>query len=306
MNKLIFAFIFIFLFINAYTSTDESACTLKKIDEQSRRILSSMELTEDDCKTLATVNDTVYKCSLSLDKKSCLEVEKSACEKKIILDSSRRILASLELTEDDCKTLQTSDSSKFTCAVSTDKQKCVETPSECISKVIVQNSRRLSTDTELTEADCKTLNTTDNNKYKCTLSSDKKSCVQEEIVVAKSECLKMAIIDSSRRILSSTELTEADCEILTTSDDTKYICTLSTDKKKCEEAPIPLSECLSMTLSRRLSSELTEEDCEFLETSDDTIYICALSEDGTHCVEKENSNYLKLATTLILCLFLFI
>ena len=306
MNQLIFAFIFIFLFINAYTSTDESACTLKKIDEQSRRILSSMELTEDDCKTLATVNDTVYKCSLSLDKKSCLEVEKSACEKKIILDSSRRILASLELAEDDCKTLQTSDSSKFTCAVSTDKQKCIETPSECISKVIVQNSRRLSTDTELTEADCKTLNTTDNNKYKCTLSSDKKSCVQEEIVVAKSECLNKTIIDSSRRILSSTELTEADCEILTTSDDTKYICTLSTDKKKCEEAPKPLSECLSMTLSRRLSSELTEEDCEFLETSDDTIYICALSEDGTHCVEKENSNYLKLATTLILCLFLFI
>ena len=306
MNKLIFAFIFIFLFINAYTSTDESACTLKKIDEQSRRILSSMELTEDDCKTLATVNDTVYKCSLNLDKKSCLEVEKSDCEKKIILDSSRRILASLELTEDDCKTLQTSDSSKFTCAVSNDKQKCVETPSECISKVIVQNSRRLSTDTELTEADCKTLNTTDNNKYKCTLSSDKKSCVQEEIVVAKSECLKLTIIDSSRRILSSTELTEADCEILTTSDDTKYICTLSTDKKKCEEAPIPPSECLSMTLSRRLSSELTEEDCEFLETSDDTIYICALSEDGTHCVEKEDSNYLKLTTTLILCLFLFI
>ena len=81
---------------------------------------------------------------------------------------------------------------------------------------------------------------------------------------------------------------------------------MSRDKKKCEEALIPLSDCLSMKISRRLSSELTEEDCEFLETSDDTIYICALSEDGTHCVEKENSNYLKLTTTLILCLFLFI
>ena len=128
MNKLIFAFIFIILFINANTINDESECTLRKIDEQSRRILISTELTEDDCKILATVNDTEYKCSLSLDKKSCVEVEKSACEKKIITETSRRILKSLELTEDDCKTLQTSDSSKFTCTVGTDKQKCVETP----------------------------------------------------------------------------------------------------------------------------------------------------------------------------------
>ena len=108
----------------------------------------------------------------------------------------------------------------------------------------MQNSRRLSTDNELTEEECKTLNTTDNNKYKCTLSSDRKSCVQEELGVAKSECVQKAIINSSFIISSNAFLTEYDCEILKTSDDTKYICTVSRDQKKCEEAAKPLSECL--------------------------------------------------------------
>ena len=105
MNKLIFAFIFIILFINAYTSTDESECKLS-LTKIINIILSSTELTEDDCKELKTVDDTIYKCSLSSDKKSCLEVEKSTCEKKIITETSRRMLSRLELNEDDCKTLQ--------------------------------------------------------------------------------------------------------------------------------------------------------------------------------------------------------
>ena len=107
-------------------------------------------------------------------------------------------------------------------------------------------------------------------------------------------------------MLSSSELTENECKQLNTTNDTRYICTLSSDKKNCEEIEKPQSECYFKKSSSKLSPELIEEDCEDLKTSDDNKYTCVLREDELGCFEKLNSNYLKQATTLILCLFLFI
>ena len=250
MNKLIFAFIFIILLINAYASNGESECQQKKINEDSTTIPNSTNLTEDDCKGLKTHNDTLYKCSLNSDKKSCGEVEKSECEKKTKTEISRRMLSSTNLTEDDCKGLKTHN----------------------------------------------------DTLYKCSLNSDKNSCVEVE----KSECDKKTKAKTSRRMLSSAELTENECKNMKTSNDTEYICTVSSDKKSCEETSKPPSECYKQKSSSTLSPELIEEDCEDLNTSDNTKYICALRIDELSCFEKVNSNYLKLAITLFLCLFLFI
>ena len=194
MNKLIFAFIFIILFINVYTSTDESKSNENLSCEDST---SSTELTEDDCKNLSTVDDTIYECSFNSENHSCFVTNKSECEK--------------------------------------------------------------------------------NTKTK-----------------------------TSRRMLSSTELTENKCKNMNTSNDTIYICTVSSDKKSCEQKPKPQSECYLKKSSSKLNPVLIEEDCEDLNTSDNTAYICALRDDEVSCFEKVNSNYLKLATALFLCLFLFI
>ena len=120
MNKLFFSFISIILLINAYTSTDKSVCELKKINENSTTI-PNVILNESDCIGLKTSNDTIYKCSLSLNKTSCFEDEKSDCEKKTKTETSRRMLSSSELTENECKQLKTSNDTEYICTVNSDK-----------------------------------------------------------------------------------------------------------------------------------------------------------------------------------------
>ena len=297
MNKFIFTFILIILIVNAYTSTD-SPCTTKRVS--SRRNLASL-LTEEDCINLET-SETTKKCVLNDDEQSCREVEKSQCELKTISNNSGRRLSSL-LTEDDCKDLATSENTKK-CVLSGDEKSCREVnKSQCELKKISNNSgRRLSS--LLTEGDCKDLKTSDDNKFKCILGEDETYCMETTKNPSSSTVNQCTTKYSSRRL--SSDLTEEDCSILSTSNNYLYKCVLNSNKNNCKEAL--RSECeKTYYFYRRLESEeLTNEVCEDLETSDDSKYICVVNEDGTGCKEMENSNYLKYTTTLILCLLLFV
>ena len=297
MNKFIFTFILIILIVNAYTSAD-SPCTRKTVS--SRRNLLSL-LTEEDCINLETSENT-KKCVLSGDEKSCKEVDKSQCELKTISNNSGRRLSSL-LTQEDCINLATSENTKK-CVLSGDEKSCREVDkSQCELKIISNNSgRRLSS--LLTEDDCKNLKTSDDSKFQCILAVDEIYCVETTKNPSSSTVSQCTTKYSSRRL--SSDLTEEDCSILSTSNNYIYKCVLNSNKNNCKEAV--RSECeKTYYYYRRLESEeLTNENCEDLETSDDRKYICVVNEDGTGCEEMENSNYLKYTITLILCLLLFV
>ena len=287
MNKLIFTLVTIILIISVYTSS-ESECTLKKINEineDSRRILSSTELSEEDCNPLRTSDDTIYKCTVSNDKTNCIETARfSECISEYNPAYSRR-LSNDDLEKEDCEHLKTSNDTAFECIVSQDKKTCIEA-SKCILKLIPTNSRRLST--ELTEEDCSPLPTSDDTKFKCIVSDDGDKCIEA------SECASKSIGTNSRRL--STELTEEECKNLQTFDDTKFKCTVSDDGEKCIEIIknyIVGSECVTKynsPTSRRLSTDLTEDDCNKLRTSDDTRFKCVLNSIENNCEEVTLSN----------------
>ena len=224
----------------------------------------------------------------------------SPCTSKRV--SSRRNLASL-LTEEDCINLETSETTKK-CVLNDDEQSCREVDkSQCELKTISVNSgRRLSS--LLTEDDCKDLKTSDDNKFKCILGEDKTYCMETIKSPSSSTVSQCTTKYSSRRL--SSDLTEEDCSILSTSNNFLYKCVLNSNKNNCKE--VVRSECeKTYYYNRRLESEeLTNEACGDLKTSDDSKYICVVNEDGTGCEEMENSNYLKYTTTLILCLLLFV
>ena len=75
-------------------------------------------------------------------------------------------------------------------ALNTQTNSCGETYkfSECKSKRPVRGQKRLSS--ELTEKECKNAKTSDETKYKCFLSSNKKEC--EEVDKENSNRLKLS------------------------------------------------------------------------------------------------------------------
>ena len=101
--------------------------------------------------------------------------------------------------------------------------------------------RRLSTTTEFTNSFCRQYDDADSNKI-CVANEARTACIE----VASSECNKK-VLPSSRR-LSTTELTDDDCEPLKTSNDKKYICVASDDGQSCEEVEGSNGLKLSLTI----------------------------------------------------------
>ena len=101
--------------------------------------------------------------------------------------------------------------------------------------------RRLSTTTEFTNSFCRQYDDADSNKI-CVANEARTACIE----VASSECNKK-VLPSSRR-LSTTELTDDDCESLKTSNDKKYICVASDDGQYCEEVEGSNGLKLSLTI----------------------------------------------------------
>ena len=85
-----------------------------------------------------------------------------------------------------------------------------------------------------------------------------------------SQCLDTQIQNSRR--LSGELLTQADCDMLLTSDINRFKCVVSNDGKSCYE----ISECLASNIlnSRRLSNDINLENClNFKTTNENTLCI---------------------------------
>lgn len=164
-------------------SEKTSECVQKKETVGSRRRLAT-ELTEEDCKSKKTSDDTIYKCVLNTQKNRCIETIISRCKSTI----GRRL--STDLSEEICKELETSDNTIYKCFYDEKSKRCDETYlySECKSKRPSTSSRRLSS--ELTENECSKAKTSDDTKYKCVLSNNKNEC--EEVSKENSNVLKLS------------------------------------------------------------------------------------------------------------------
>lgn len=240
MPKSFYILLFIILIVYAYNSEVELSECLNGGSETSGRRRVSTDYSEEVCKKFNTTDNRYLVCKYDEDEPGCVEEEKnSRCVNKKVQDEERRRLSTLELSENDCKDLDTTDNTKYVCKLKEDKKRCVEELkplSDCLS----QNSRRLSTD--LTEEICNKKKTSDDTKYKCVLNKDTNTCKEEKL----SDCLsKRASI--SRRL--STDLTDSDCKNLKTSDNKLYKCVVSNDKKTCEEVNVESSNSLKLSLA---------------------------------------------------------
>ena len=117
----------------------------------------------------------------------------------------------------------------------------VYTSTSCVEAGKNDPARRLSTTTEYSNSFCREFDTEDENKI-CVANEAKTACIE----VVSSECYEK-VLPSSRR-LSTTELTDEDCEPLKTSNDKKYICVASDDGQSCEEVEGSNGLKLSLTI----------------------------------------------------------
>lgn len=145
------------------------------------------------------------------------------------------------------------------------------TESECNSHVFSSSRRRRISSLD---EECKSLNTSDYTKKECKVNEANNGCEEFEKTTA---CVQTKA-GSGRRLAS--ELTEDDCRLKTTTDNTIFQCKLNSDRNQCIE--IPFSEC-NFTTSR--TADLTEEICKKKKISDDTVYKCVLKDNKKGCVE---------------------
>ena len=155
------------------------------------------------------------------------------------------------------------------------------TDSECLDTK--SSGRRLNTDFD--DEECKKYRTSNDTKYVCAASSDKKYC--EEI----SRCFGYYIEFPE---ITNNELGKV-CSKLPTSNESLYYC--GYDEKGCTE----VDECTfyyydnyynyyySNQNSRRLATDLEEEDCEYFLTSDDLFYKCVPSTNKKFCEKREKT-----------------
>lgn len=214
----IIIFLFILLITNAYSSTDSECIDTKN---SSRRLASDFD--DDYCIQLETSDKERYVCVASSDNQYCEEM--SLC-----FAYARLYPENLDLNE--CYDLPTSKDDLYRC-VPSDKE-CIELD-ECTGKYYEnylyyndnENSRRLSTDYELTEEDCALLAISDDLRYKCVPGPDNSFCEKIE-----KTCLEV----SQKSAKYSTDvLSDEDCKFFKTSNDKRYECALSSDGTSCEE-----------------------------------------------------------------------
>ena len=208
-----------------------SECVQTKLTDGSRRRLST-DLTEDDCKALATTNNTKFICKLNSNKDRCIEIRKSEC---IVTTSGSSRRLSTDLTEEDCKKKKTSDDTIYKCVLNKQKNGCDEA---IISRC------KATKGNDLTEKICNEIETSDNTIYKCFYDEKTKRCDENYLY---SECKSKRPSTSSRRL--SSELTENECSKAKTSDDSKYKCVLSKNKNECEEVPKANSNSLKLSFA---------------------------------------------------------
>ena len=128
-------------------------------------------MSENVCNKFATSKDN-YKCIY--DRQSCLEMPSSECVDTYTIDTRR--LSALEITNEECKSLKTSDKYNYKCIANEAKNRCLEylIDSEC--------TKTYYSPSKFTKEDCKELETSD-KKYKCVPSSDQTYCVQSDSIV---------------------------------------------------------------------------------------------------------------------------
>ena len=228
----IICFLFILLITNVYSSTDSKCIDTKN---SARRL--SGDFGDDYCSEFETSDDKRYDCVASSDNKYCEEMSKCFAYARLNPEN-------LDLNE--CYNLTTSNDDLYKC-VPSDKE-CIELD-QCTGKYYKnyfyyyndnENSRRLSTDYELTEKDCAFLSISDDLRYKCVPGPDNSFC--EKIEKNCSEVSKKSAK------YSTDVLTDEDCELLKTSDDKKYKCVISSDGTSCEEKKLS-SDRIKLSIS---------------------------------------------------------
>ena len=211
--------------------------------------------------------------------------------------STRRL--SGDFNDEDCQTYETSDDTKYVCVASSDKKYCEEI-SKCFGYYILYPG---ITNNEL-EKVCYELPTSNKDVYFCV--HDDKGCTEvDECTYEYYENYYNYYYNQNSRRLG-TDLEEADCEILYTSDDLFFKCVPGPDNKFCEKREKTCKEMFIQQSTSYSNYALTEEDCEILKTSNDNKYECVLSSDGNSCEEKKlSSNRIKLSISILCLLFFF-
>ena len=163
MNKLNLLFLLLLLVIGINTASDYTSPCLE----------ASGSLSESECNTLETSKSDL-KCIYDYDKTSyCLEMPYSKCVNQYTPDDdSGRRLASLQITDQEWSSLETSNKYNYKCVANSVKNRCLEylIESEC-TKTYYHTS-------QFSKDDCNQLETS-NPKLKCVPSKDKTYCVPD-------------------------------------------------------------------------------------------------------------------------------
>ena len=193
MKKSSFTFLFLILIVQTYCSGDSSHCIGSSATDDSGRRRVSSEFFPEDCATLDTMDNAIYKCVVNDKGDGCKEVEKSECDLFPNLENYRRRVSTDYYSQEDCAPLKTQDNTKYKCVINDKGNGCIEVfKSECERYLYLENDRRrVSTDTDTDiEMECAMLETSSDD-YDCVPNEDGTGC--EEVLIDYSNNLKITI-----------------------------------------------------------------------------------------------------------------